>query len=126
MQGYSFFNWFTYKEKVMNVREDACKVTVSSIGLPADYTLENVKLFNHLTPKVQRLLVDEKNFKQLRRSNDSWLMKRISNSQCFRFCWCKNFIIYLRQTSDSRPIRFKTLKIERDPTFKLITLNFAT
>ena len=32
----------------------------------------------------------------------------------FRFCWCKNFTIYLRQTEDSRPIQFKTLdELER-------------
>ena len=50
------------KEKVMNVRKDACKVTASSIGLPADCTLENVKLFDHLTPQVQQLLADTKKF----------------------------------------------------------------
>ena len=47
----------------MNVRKDACKVTASSIGLPADCTLENVKLFDHLTPQVQQLLADMKNLK---------------------------------------------------------------
>ena len=51
------------KEKVMNVQKDACKVTASSIGLPADCTLENVKLFDHLTPQVQQLLADMKNLK---------------------------------------------------------------
>ena len=87
------------KEKVMNVRKDACKVTASSIGLPADCTLENVKLFDHLTPQVQQLLADTKKF-QTRNG--------------FRFCWCKNFTIYLRQTEDSRPIQFKTLdELER-------------
>ena len=50
------------KEKVMNVRKDACKVTASSIGLHADCTLENVKLFDHLTPQVQQLLADTKKF----------------------------------------------------------------
>ncbi|PFX11891.1 hypothetical protein AWC38_SpisGene24239 [Stylophora pistillata] len=46
------------KEKVMNVRKDACKVSTSSIGLSADCTQENVKLFDHLTPQVQQLLAD--------------------------------------------------------------------
>ena len=44
----------------MNVRKDACKVTATSIGLPADYTPENVKLFDHLTPLVQQLLANTK------------------------------------------------------------------
>ena len=82
------------KEKVTNVRKDACKITATSIGLPANSTLENVKLFHHLTPLVQQLLANTKKF-QTRNG--------------FRFSWCKNFIIYLRQTEDSRPIQFKTL-----------------
>ncbi|PFX18772.1 hypothetical protein AWC38_SpisGene16843 [Stylophora pistillata] len=81
-------------EKVMNVRKDAYKVTASSTGLPADCTLENVKLFDHLTEQVQQLLADTKKF-QTRNG--------------FKFCWCKNVIIYLRQTEDSRPIKLKTL-----------------
>ena len=87
------------KEKVMNVRKDAYKVTASSIGLPADCTLENVKLFDHLTLQVQQLLADT---------------KKLQTRNGFRFCWCKNFTIYLRQTEDSRPIQFKTLdELER-------------
>ena len=34
------------EEKVMNVWKNACKVTASLIGLPADCTLEKVKLFD--------------------------------------------------------------------------------
>ena len=103
------------KEKVTNVRNDACKITATSIGLPANSTLENVKLFHHLTPLDQQLLANTKKF-QTRNG--------------FRFSWCKNFIIYLRQTEDSRPIQFKTLddleKFARQPTFKLRSLNFVT
>ena len=87
------------KEKVMNVRKDACKVTASSIGLPTDCTLENVKLFDHLTPQVQQLLADT---------------KKCQTRNRFRFCWCKNFTVYLQQTEHSRPIKFKTLdELER-------------
>ena len=46
----------------MNVREDACRVMASSIDLPADCTLEIVKLFDHLIPQVQLLLADMKKF----------------------------------------------------------------
>ena len=84
----------------MNIRKDACKVTASSIGLLATYTLENVELFDHVTPQVQQLLADKKEF-QTRNG--------------FRFCWRKNFI-YVQQTADSRPIQFKTLDdLERFP-----------
>ena len=73
----------------------ACKVTATSIGLPADYTPENVKLFNQLTPLVQQLLANTKKLK-----------KKLVMALSFR---CKNFTIYLQQTEDSRPIQFKTL-----------------
>lgn len=46
------------KENVMNVRKDAYKVTASSIGLPADCTLENVKLFDHLILQLKGLASD--------------------------------------------------------------------
>ena len=38
------------KEQVMNARNEACKVSANSIGLPSSCSLENVRLFDHLTP----------------------------------------------------------------------------
>ena len=77
MQGYSFFNWFT------------CRLQTRERGA-----------FDHVTPQVQQLLADKKEF-QTRNG--------------FKFCWRKNFI-YLQQTADSRPIQFKTLDdLERFP-----------
>ncbi|XP_044175115.1 uncharacterized protein LOC122958360 [Acropora millepora] len=81
------------KEQVMNKRKDACKISSTSIGLAADCSLEEVRLFDHLTPRIQQLLADVKKF-QMRNG--------------YRFCWSKNFIVYLRQTEDSRPILIKS------------------
>ena len=81
------------KEQVMNKRKDACKISATSIGLPADCSLEGVRLFDHLTPQIQQLLADVKKFQT--RNN-------------YMFCWSKNFIVYLRQTEASRPISFKS------------------
>lgn len=81
------------KEKVMNARNDACKVQANSMGLPGEGPMEGIKLFHHLTPHVQRLLAD---------------VKRFQNRNGFRFCWSKNFIVYLRQSETSRPIPIKT------------------
>ena len=67
------FTWRISTEKVKNVRKDACKVTASSIGWPADCTLKNAKLFDNLTPQVQQLLADTKIFQ----TRDG-----------FRFLWC--------------------------------------
>ena len=80
------------KEQVMNARNEACKVSANSIGLPSSCSLENVRLFDHLTPLLQQLLADSKKFQK---------------RNGFKFCWAKNFIIYLRQTDVSRPIQIK-------------------
>lgn len=81
------------KDLVMNARRDACKVLATAIGLPGESSLEGVKLFDHLTPQVQKLLADGKKFQ---------------NRNGFMFCWSKNFIVYLRQSETSRPIPIKT------------------
>ena len=70
------------KEQVMNARNEACKVSANSIGLPSSCSLENVRL----------LLADSKKFQK---------------RNGFKFCWAKNFIIYLWRTEDSRPIQIK-------------------
>ena len=61
----------------MNARNKACKVSANAIGLPPSCYLENVRLFDHLTPLVQQLLADSKEF--LKRNG-------------FKFCWAKSFI----------------------------------
>ena len=52
------------KEQVMNARNEACKVLATSIGLPSSHSLENVRLFHHLTPLLQQLLADSKKFQK--------------------------------------------------------------
>jgi hypothetical protein len=37
----------------MSLRRDACKVNPVNVGLPENSTLNNVKIFNHLTPNMQ-------------------------------------------------------------------------
>ena len=41
------------KEQVMNTRNEACKVSATSIGLPSSYSLKNVRVFDNLTPMLQ-------------------------------------------------------------------------
>ena len=80
------------KEQVMNARNEACKVSANSTELPSSCSLENVRLFDHLTPLLQQLLADSKKFQK---------------RNGFKFCWAKNFIICLRRTEDFRPIQIK-------------------
>ena len=51
--------------------EDACKVTASSIGLPANFTQENVKLFDHLTRKSN-------NSKRIQKNSNSTNLKQFT------------------------------------------------
>ena len=76
------------KEEVINLRKEVCKGSAAAIGLSAEFSLRNVNIFYHLTPQTQKLLADAKKF-QTRNG--------------FRFCWSKNFVVYLRRSEDSRP-----------------------
>jgi hypothetical protein len=59
-------------------------------------------IFDHLTPRLQQLLVDAKKFK-------------IENN--YKCCWTKNSVIYLRRYEDSQPNRIKQRsELERLPT----------
>ena len=84
------------REQVMNNRNDAFKVTATSLGIAADCSSENVRLFNHLTPQIRQLPVDAKKFQN--RNGD-------------KFCWAKNCVVYLRETEDSRPILLSLVPI---------------
>ena len=37
----------------MNERNDACKETATSVGIPADCSFEDVNLFHDLTSQIQ-------------------------------------------------------------------------
>ena len=80
----------------MNKQNDACKVTATSVGIPANCSFENVRLFDHLTPQIPQLPVDAKKFQ---------------NRNGYKFCWAKNWVVYLRQSEHSFPILLSLLPI---------------
>jgi prefoldin subunit 5 len=84
------------KERVMSLRRDACKVNPVDVGLPEDSSLNNVIIFDHLTPKTQSILFEAKKFK---------------DQHNYSFCWTKNSTVYLRKSEHSRPIIVKSLSI---------------
>ena len=52
------------KERVMECRKDAgSTVNPSAIGLPDQAFLSEVRIFDHLTPKMQSILCEAKKFK---------------------------------------------------------------
>ena len=78
------------KGKVMEVRQRASQVNLTSIGLSADSELRGARIFDHLTPKKQNLLFEVKKFKE---------------QNHYQFCWAKNSTIYLRKDESSRVIK---------------------
>ena len=78
------------KGKVMEVRKQAAEVNPTSIGLSADTELRRVRIFDHLTPKKQKLLFEAKKLKE---------------RDHYRFCWAKNSVIYLKKDEGSRAIK---------------------
>ena len=78
------------KGKVMEVRKPAAEVNPTSIGLSADTELRRVRIFDHLTPKKQKLLFEA---------------KKLTERDHYRFCWAKNSVIYLKKDEGSRAIK---------------------
>ena len=80
------------KGKVMEVRKQAAEVNPTSIGprLSADTELRRVRIFDHLTPKKQKLLFEAKKLKE---------------HDHYRFCWAKNSVIYVKKDEGSGAIK---------------------
>jgi hypothetical protein len=51
------------RKQVMAKRRDVWRIDLASIGLPQDSSLMDAGIFDHLTPRLQQLLVDAKKFK---------------------------------------------------------------
>ena len=95
------------REQVMNNRNDACKVIATSVGIPADCSFEDARLFDHLTPQNGHFPVDAKKFQ---------------NRNGYKFCWAKNCVVYLRQTEVS--CRFRERCGTARPSFELSNLYY--
>ena len=75
------------REQVMALRREVTKIDPTSIGLQQSDSMENVGLYDHLSP--QSLLSDAKKVKE-----------RLN----LAFCWAKNSTVWLRENEHSRPI----------------------
>jgi prefoldin subunit 5 len=78
------------REQVMAVRRDITKVDPSRLGLHPESNLSHAGIYDHLTPRLQKVLAEAKKFK---------------DDNNYRFCWTKHRSIYLRKTENSNPIR---------------------
>ena len=81
------------RNEVMSLRKEACKINPEEIGLPQAEEMTNVRLVDHLTPRLQLLYADAKDFKS--RYN-------------FEFCWAKNATIFLRRSTNDRALKIRS------------------
>ena len=84
----------TIQLSLMNRRRDACKVDPRRLGFSEDVSLSVVRIFDHLSPRLQQVLFEAKKFKD--------------RNNC-QYCWAKDSIVYLRRDNESRPIKIKDL-----------------
>ena len=80
------------REQVMALGREVTKIDPTSIGLQESDSMENVGLYDHLSPRLQSLLSDAKKVKE-----------RLD----LAFCWVKNSTVWLRENEHSRPIAIK-------------------
>ena len=82
------------RENVMNHKKDACKVNPVSVGLPEDASLSSVRIFDHLSPRMQAVFFESKKFK---------------DQQHYQYCWSKGSFVYLRKNATSQAIKLKCM-----------------
>ena len=68
------------RTKVINLRNESHNLRPANLGLAEGVNLSNVRIFDHLTPRMQSI---------------------------FYFCWTKNFSAYLRKNAESRAVKIK-------------------
>ena len=83
------------KENVMNHRREVESISPSTLGYSSETSLEQAKIYDHLTPRLQHLLSEANKFK---------------TAHQFQYCWAKNGQILLRKTHESRVIKLKSVK----------------
>ena len=83
------------KENVMNHRREVESISRSTLGYSSETSLEQAKIYDHLTPRLQHLLSEANKFK---------------TAHQFQYCWAKNGQILLRKTHESRVIKLKSVE----------------
>ena len=83
------------KNKVMEVRKEASKLQAVQLGFSPGISVQHVNIYDHLTPRLQSLLYEAKQFRQ---AND------------YKFCWVKNGQVCLRQSENSSIVKLKNIE----------------
>ena len=82
------------KEAVMARRNDACKADPSSLEFSKGVSPSSVRIFDHLTPKMQYVFTEAKKFK---------------GQNNYQFCWTKHSCVYLLKDGSSRALKIRDI-----------------
>ena len=78
------------KDKVMDARRRVASLLAKDLGFEEDVLVEDIALFDHLSPQLQTLLYEARMFK---------------NEKDFKFCWARGGFVFLRKTDSSNVIK---------------------
>ena len=78
------------KDKVMDARRRVASLLAKVPGFEEDVLVEDIALFDHLSPQLQTLLYEARMFK---------------NEKDFKFCWARGGFVFLRKTDSSNVIK---------------------
>ena len=76
----------------MSKSKDACKADPSHLAFSRRVSLEFVRIFQHFSPKMQKVFSDAKKFKE---------------QQQYQLCWTKGSVVYLRKNPESVTLKIK-------------------
>mgnify|MGYP001798758601 CR=1 FL=1 len=82
------------KDEVMANRNNRQALSSEDLGLESHADLSRVRIFDHLTPKLQKLFYEAKKYK---------------TSQDYDYCWVKNGVVNLRESSSSPIIKLRSM-----------------
>ena len=82
------------KAAVMSKKKETRKLTAADLGFDRRTKLQNVAIYDHLTPKLQQIL---------------YKAKRFQADNNYKFCWSKSSAVFLRENEQSRVIKLKNM-----------------
>ena len=82
------------KDNVMNQKRNASTVDPSAVGFSDDVSLSAVRILDHLTPRMQKVLFEANRFKE---------------QFHYQYCWSNGSFVYLRKDATSRAIKIKDI-----------------
>ena len=95
------------REMILSRKRATSSITSADLGLDPQTQIEHIGIFEHLTPRIQRLLYEAKRF-------------QAENN--YKFCWSKSSCIFLRKSEASRIFKLQNMldleKLQSNPQAK--------